>query len=273
MAISLAPGLTALVLAYAVFMYESPATHKTLTACYCAKCGSSALLQAFHVAMTGSEFVDGVTGKDLHQIDSWSVKGARTVRPLPIASDVHVHLVRDPFDRYVSAFHSKVRCCPGASQPCFPDEGGHLVRHLLKLSGNSSDAECMHMDGYAKALSRIHRQGAEAVRSINQHFKPQHLICRMPISSKTLLLRGPISRVAAPLLNASEGYNFTGSGGRIVIKRTHATFRDYSMYQVTPEARHMLCEVSGPEYFALHLQPTGKEGCGRHGSKRLAAHD
>ncbi|KAG8462455.1 hypothetical protein KFE25_010280 [Diacronema lutheri] len=187
---------------------------------------------ALHLSIVGRPKSRG--RPDVHACDKWEAPGVARSHAL---GDVHVHVVRDPIDRYISAFHSKVKCCPGTSGQslgCSLDKHEKRAAPLLALSGNTSGAHCLHMDDYASALSDVHRKGLQA--KLDWHFRPQHLLCnvhpdaldlaaasaraasslnvrdaiaRSAARGTPLVLRGNVSQLAAPLA-LLDGYAFKG---------------------------------------------------------------
>jgi hypothetical protein len=88
-------------------------------------------------------------------------------------------LIRDPKERILSAFKSKVRCDTHA------DIDGHrrLVPFLLNLAGSNITARvdsdsgfpCLDLSDYLSVLLQVHTQGKEGF--LDTHFLPQHLGC------------------------------------------------------------------------------------------------
>jgi len=88
-------------------------------------------------------------------------------------------LIRDPKERIVSAWKSKVNCDTNT------EIRGHkrLVPQLLNLAGPSNNITartdkgwpCLDLSDYLAVLSQIHAQGKED--SLESHFLPQHLGC------------------------------------------------------------------------------------------------
>lgn len=259
------------------FLYTSPSTHKSISVCMCAKCGSTSLFRALYFSIVGVEKGPGPPW--VQQFAKWRAPG---VRASAERGDVHVHVTRDPLDRYISAFHSKIRCCPGEPPKiCFPDDvhkkGESFPNQLIRLSGNSTPVRCLHMADYALALRAVHRAGMQG--SLDIHFLPQHLQCATDdrrgsvaaidasqlaaaaaLASENnyatpLVLRGNVSELAGALRNLG-GFRF--KGGRLNVGHEHHTARTSGYareYEQTAETWSALCEVSRAEYRALRMTP------------------
>lgn len=242
------------------FRYTSPSTNRSLSVCICAKCGSSSVYNALHLAILARKKRPGPPS--IHSYGSWGAPGvAQSAAP----GDVHVWVTRDPIERYLSAFHNKLRCCPGTRVRCCPSGGstscGHgLARSLLRLAGNASGAQCLHMDGYAHALGEVHRMRQQ--RLLDEHFLPQHLGCPLDVGGAEaerrrahkgrLVLRGNVSALTASLAQL-RGYAFRG--GAILVRSVRRTARNEGSrsYELSDSARRELCALSRAEYRALSM--------------------
>lgn len=261
------------------FLFAPPGSRNSLSVCICAKCGSTSVFRALHHAIVGKEKPAGPPW--IQAFMKWRAPG---VSASGIRGSVHVHITRDPIDRYVSAFHSKLRCCPGSCRSCHPDmawkSGRILAAELLRLASNQTIegcARCLHMADYARALRTVHRAGRQ--RRLNSHFLPQHLACggthgpqehRATVADGDaahlaaaaaraaannyripLVLRGNVSTLASALMEL-RGFHF--KGGHLKLEKAHETARTDGSYEVTPEALSDLCEVSRAEYRALRMR-------------------
>mmetsp|Transcript_15157 Transcript_15157/g.36966 ORF Transcript_15157/g.36966 Transcript_15157/m.36966 type:complete len:268 (+) Transcript_15157:91-894(+) len=228
------------------FMFMDPKLGTSITICICAKCGSTSFMRAMYKSLTGKSY----DGPGLHSFMQWHVPGVQTSQA---PGDVHIHVVRDPYERYLSAFHSKIKCCPGTSSPCFQDLNDNFVPGILKLAGNrTASAQCMHLNDYARSLAFIYANGLS--KSINGHFLPQHLLpcafARDLPPRKTIYIRGTTSQLAniLPLLSG-----FTFPGGPLRVQHFHRTPRNNSEYEITPIAHESLCSVARAEIEALRM--------------------
>ena len=156
--------------------------------CACAKCGSTSLYSELFAIVHGRSFASmNYTGPPwIHELTNqklWeNIQAKRLVDDWPKYDDFKKHgsfaLIRDPRERIVSAWKSKVSCVE-AEVP------GHkrLVPHLLELAGPIDNVTartdlgfpCMDLSDYLSVLSQIHTQGNEGL--LDEHFRPQHLGC------------------------------------------------------------------------------------------------
>jgi hypothetical protein len=235
--------------------YTSPTTHRTLSLCACAKCGSTSVFMALFAAIAGHPW----DRRGPPWVQAYMRWGLRGVASGPWPGDVHVHIIRDPISRYLSAFRSKIMCCPGSERPCMgdPGDGLRIAPKLLELARygptRKRPARCLNIDDYALALRAVHDHGDQA--DIDGHFRPQHLDCpSVQMKKEGVLLRGNVSELA-PALAGLGGFAF--AGGRIRVEHLHAS-TDAQMNATTLDgisatARSALCSLSRPEYRALHL--------------------
>ena len=97
----------------------------------CAKCGSTSLFNALYTAVYGTPFknVNKSAGPPkppwVHAWTKWPKSGrpegsmlmyAGHLRGYPRIEWLHFHVYRDPVERYISTYFSKLRCC-GAELP------------------------------------------------------------------------------------------------------------------------------------------------------------
>jgi hypothetical protein len=245
--------------------YADPTTSRVMTFCACAKCGSTSLLSALHLSVSGEHIPDGglraPKSKPVHAW-SWRRWGVAGVTPTLRPEGVAVRVVRDPFDRYVSAFFSKVRCCPDRLPPtrCSDDMGDlpRLVPDLLRLAGNvsASDRKCLHMAEYASALTAAHARGVAA--QLDEHIRPQQYACppRLFRRSTNALVIDELEGTAqaiAPLLHNLTGFAF--KGGAIRVLHLHKSRRRTQAIAelMAPGVHDQLCRLALPESVALGL--------------------
>ena len=73
------------------------------------------------------------------------------VRDTPVTRGPFVWIVRDPIERYISAWHGKFKCCADGT-PCFTDASESLVKGLR------AGRKCLSFDDYVDALIEAHEQ-------------------------------------------------------------------------------------------------------------------
>lgn len=159
--------------------------------CACSKCGTTSLWAELFAIVQGKSFefmnytgppwINTLSNKKL-----WTNIQAKSVSDWSnFKNQDSFALIRDPKERIVSAWKSKVTC------DLEKEIGDHirLVPHLLDLAGPSSNITaktkrttntgkeypCLDLSDYLAVLSQIHIQGKEG--SLESHFLPQHLGC------------------------------------------------------------------------------------------------
>ena len=193
-----------------MFLYDSGVN--SLSVCTCAKCGSTSLFQMLHQMVTGLPWVN--SGPPwVQEYWRWNVSNVSNSREY---GRLHLIMTRDPEERYVSAFHSKVKCCDGANTtlrvPCFEDVRAHFVPGLATLA-RMRPTRCLTFEEYLYALEEVHRLGQQ--HKLNPHFRPQHLSCPMRKDVPTIAF--DVSQIAT--LNQLRGFRLR----RAPLLRVHAT--------------------------------------------------
>ena len=156
-------------------------------------------------------------------------------------------VTRDPIERYVSSFHSKITCKgDGGGRPRvrgYQDLGNHFAPGLQALAGLKERHPCLYWSEYVDVLTRIKKLGRQ--RAANEHVQPQHFACAGVIHRKN------VTKVDTAQIG--EFLHGLGGFGPVpgrypVREHTHQTARK------TPTRKWDLCEVARPEYTA-QLQP------------------
>jgi len=209
---------------------------KPATLCACAKCGTTSLWEELFAIVEGKSFKSmNYTGPpwihDLLNKKLWTnIEAKRRTDWSNFKDQDSFALIRDPKERIVSAWKSKVTCDT--------DEEilGHrmFVPHLLKLAGpsNSMTARtdkgfpCLDLSDYLAVLSQIHAQGREGL--LNEHFLPQHLGCfkDVPPSMWTVVttISGPNALCSLKsVVSKSANMSNTDDGCQIMIKAHNYT--------------------------------------------------
>ena len=216
-------------------MFLFTGNNLSLSVCICAKCGSTSLFFALYQMISGNAFPR--TGPPwVHDFRDWQFAN---VTDSPNPGDLHLVVTRDPVDRYVSAFHSKIKCCDDNVTSCYQDRSDHLGPPLARLAG-APPRPCMSYDEYVHALTAVHRKGLQPY--LNPHFKPQHLSCPIPARSPSIVVDLPL---ASRILSRLKGYGFH----RVTIPHMHATPRGGEGLDTAP-----LAALSRAESQALALQ-------------------
>eukprot|EP00984_Skeletonema_dohrnii_P025923 scaffold15159_cov102-Skeletonema_dohrnii-CCMP3373.AAC.1 len=159
---------------------------KPATLCTCAKFGSTSLWNELFAIVEGKSFKSmNYTGPprihDLSNKKLWTnIEAKRRTDWSNFKDQDSFALIRDPKERIVSAWKSKVSCDTEAE---IKEHRGNIVPLLLKLAGPSSNITartdkgfpCLDLSEYLAVLSQIHVQGREGLLDV--HFLPQHLGC------------------------------------------------------------------------------------------------
>ena len=150
-------------------------------------------------------------------------------------------ILRDPIERYVSAFYSKVACCSGTSIPCLDDatRSQKRIRTLLELAGLPHQGDkCLTLSRFVQCLYVVNAQGRGSL--LDAHFRPQQLECGDIRKHSARMIIGNISTVA-PVLKSfgnfwvqsadvelghlhSFGYSKTGQGNFVTYKYSFISF-------------------------------------------------
>lgn len=161
------------------------------TICLCPKCGTSSFYTklyevAHHTSVTyGYERTRWLwhlespnwTNLDTRQKRQWST-------PSHFSSEKSLVLIRDPKERLLSSWKSKVQCNADAVDtfdarlilPTLLDLAGFSHEILSYYNDNKGlETPCLDLSTFLLVMFQIHLQGKEGLA--NDHFRPQHLIC------------------------------------------------------------------------------------------------
>ena len=156
---------------------------KPATLCACAKCGTTSLWHELFDIVEGKSFKSMNYSGPIYHLSNkklWTnIHAERKSDWSNFQNQDSFALIRDPKERILSAWKSKVTCDTGLDIP------GHrmVVPLLLKLAGPRSNITartdegfpCLDLSDFLAVLSRVHAQGKEA--SLENHLLPQHLGC------------------------------------------------------------------------------------------------
>ena len=248
-----------------------------LAMCICAKCGSTSLFSWLYEGIYGAPFDESHHGPPwVQHVPSWGPppNGAISLSGVPSTGPVdQFTIVRDPLDRYYSAWKSKIRCDRSDTA-----DGNRLVPNLLRRAGlpastmvevrtNNDSAPvpvfyCLGFREFALAMRRIHARGEQARLDI--HLLPQSLSrCKRDAKRMTIAQfasvapelsdRFGLRQVVFPHTHAEQ----TGSEG------THAA-------ETRKELEAELCAIVYPEYDWMGDDTTFARRCPQ-GTYRLLA--
>lgn len=147
--------------------------------CACDKCGTTSLYAFVYKAIFGRDW--HYEGEPWIQQPSERWENRLESLDMGRASDLmgnesvySLAIVRDPRERLISAYKSKVACDTKCWRTDF-DDRNRMVPELLRLAGNESEADCLSFEDFVHTLSTIHSQGKAG--RLDSHFLPQNLGC------------------------------------------------------------------------------------------------
>ena len=188
-----------------------------------------------------------------------------------LSSSLHVVVAREPVDRYVSAFYSKIACCGNATNEarrghrhsCMQDrsDAPTLVNQLARLANRSLPSRpCLYFDEYVAALGRVQELGRQ--HNLNGHLIPQTLACPYATQSPTLLTNASgLSTVLAGLPGFFRFHRISPMRRDGVGVRIHATRRDVGPAErvlLDASSLKALQVIAAPETYYLHQQCGGR---------------
>eukprot|EP00986_Skeletonema_menzelii_P001299 scaffold344_cov132-Skeletonema_menzelii.AAC.11 len=235
---------------------------KPATLCACAKCGTTSLYQELFLIVQGKSFksMKNYSGppwvQDLWYKELWTnIHAKRKTDWSNFKNQDSFALIRDPKERIVSAWKSKVTCDGNK------EITGHkmFVPQLLELAGPSNITArtdkgwpCLDLSDYLAVLSQIHAQGKEG--SLNRHFLPQHLGCfkNAPPSMWTVVttISDPTALCSLDfVVSRSANMSNTHDDCQRGITKTHSTSE--LTYNFTRADEDILDRITSKEYEML----------------------
>lgn len=167
-------------------------------------------------------------------------------------SDVRFIQIRDPVARYVSAYHSKIKCCDDAGvTPCYQDtrdQVPHWVllqnRNKAQLQWEESPVHCFTADEYLYQLERAHELGIQY--NLDPHVRPQHFSCAEHSCVPTLVGNATSSLRTIASLRGSFDFQKVDTDLHTNKNTVSAEHREDEFS--TPERRKRLCLLASAEY-------------------------
>lgn len=232
-----------------MFLYNGSGA-ATFSVCTCAKCGSSTLMQALLYMVSGMKPRDLPIGSSrLHEYDRW---GLSNVIKSETPGTVHFIVTRDPVSRYISAFHSKVKCClDSTTKPCYDDTkdlfGAPSLHTCTDFALPSEGVpRCYSFADYVGALTRCHSKGLRA--RLNSHFRPQDTVC--PLYHGVPTLSVTVDEVGS-IFRALRGYNLREPTPGLFDKSHNYSDSTKAAYTRSPGLVSQLRNLSALEYAAF----------------------
>ena len=224
--------------------------------CICAKCGGTSLFSWLYEASTARHSARVIAPPWVQHVPSWEPppNGAISFSDVPSTSTGpidHFTIVRDPLDRYYSAWKSKIRCDRSDAA-----DGNRLVPDLLRRAGLPASmmsevrasnrtapvpvTYCLGFKEFALAMRRIHARGQQA--RLDMHLLPQSLgRCKRDARRMTIAQFASV----APELSDRFGLQ------HVVFPHTHAEMTEEEAAhaaETRKEVEAELCAIVYPEY-------------------------
>jgi len=228
-----------------IFMHYMP--EENLVACGCGKCGTTSMWSFIYERKFGQPwsymdepFVQEVTserwhGKVLHETDE--------VVQHQIMAQVNLSfaLVRDPKERLLSSWKSKLACEGELFGTDVPTRA-YFTQRLLETAGwHSPEVTCLSLGDFLEALKRVHELNRQ--QYLDRHFLPQSDGCFSRFPPEKWSMVTTVSNTEAFDVLAEK---LGSSGGEVPY--THAST---SKVAVSEEALALLDEVTASEYELL----------------------
>jgi len=170
--------------------------------CICAKCGSSSAFNAIYSSLFKTPYVPPLGGPWVHDFKIWSSPKVyswnRMYNTFGHNNFDEVYLItRNPLERYISAFYSKLSCCETqqTSLACVSNvvEGGksRFRKDLLKSAHMPDNNKfCVDFEEYSNALLKISTLSISDQREVNSHFQQQQFVLEQCIGLNTKYIVG-----------------------------------------------------------------------------------
>ena len=223
------------------------------TFCCCAKCGSTSVVNALYEILLGKQW--SYTDRPWPQtLNSSRWEGAATQKVnWDSFEEPSYAIIRDPKDRIMSAFRSKISCSGAVDL----NDRKAYVPKLLELAGLSAelaskplygDGLCLKEAVYLEALFMVHKKQLQG--KLNIHFRPQNIDCFLhaPPSQWTVVttVRSPKARCQLESIVSSNN----STGENCSYGTSHGTTREArDVLSVMDKAR--LAAITREEYQVL----------------------
>ena len=245
-----------------------------LTVCTCAKCGSTSVFRWLYESIYGQPFVaqDPLRGPWVQNVQEWKAPPAGQINT-PSAGGLGSYnftIVRDPLERYFSAWKSKIQC--NRSDVA---DGNRIVPKLLKLAGLPASkmivvrlhdtattvpaVSCLRFADFALALRAVHVRGAQDM--LDRHLLPQTLTGCSQGAQKTIAEFEKATSVIAGRFGLRE----------VAFPHAHAVDEKPALRLTRSTLESELCAIVAPEYAWMEAAKAYKKRCvGEQGYRPLA---
>ena len=234
------------------------------TICACAKCGSTSYYRTLYEIThhktwnyDGPPWVQNV-GNSARWTNVKAKKKENWANFKQTNSSKSFALIRDPKERLLSAFKSKIGCHQSA------DANGQksIVPRLLELAGFSpniarsyidkfnSSSPCLTLSEFIQVMFQIHSKGKDGV--VNEHFRPQHLYCFLhaPPSAWSVVTTISASDAACKLESVILGRS-SATREDCAMMKSHGTVGLEKYGSLTAVDEAMLDAITRDEYEVL----------------------
>lgn len=254
--------------------YDDPRNHydlikdHSLVTCVCAKCGTTSFYHLLYRAVFGHpwEFHGSPYAMDLYST-RWRETFTRlSMRDVFTAAARHrIAVVRDPKERILSAWKSKLACNNKFGSVNVSDRPRNL-QNIYRVAGVSPVPSCISFETYVDLLKIIYDN--RDADKLDAHFMPQQFGCFVQHPARMWSLVVPIS---SPALREALQDIFPGLPPGVQMPHTHASKRGVWV-PISNRTRAILNHITQDEYAALgnaldhapsgeHVQGTAYQAC------------
>eukprot|EP00450_Noctiluca_scintillans_P012476 CAMPEP_0194486222 /NCGR_PEP_ID=MMETSP0253-20130528/6958_1 /TAXON_ID=2966 /ORGANISM="Noctiluca scintillans" /LENGTH=284 /DNA_ID=CAMNT_0039326293 /DNA_START=73 /DNA_END=927 /DNA_ORIENTATION=+ len=212
--------------------------------CACLKCGSTSFYALAYKTLFGKEWpYQGLPWVQEVYSDRWEGKVTTiSVDEMKKKKVTSIALLRDPKERLISAWKSKVACDEDAwNTDKF--ERQNVVDNLLLLANRSQGENCMHMEQFLGVLHDIHEAGNDWM--LNWHFLPQQFGCLYHLAPHEWTVASTIND---PNLASSLS---VALGGPADVSMPYEHSTGHRTVDVSEKAQRLLDYVTRKEYAVL----------------------
>jgi hypothetical protein len=281
---------------------------RSLALCACAKCGTTSIYSWLYESIYGRSWqedkqmntkaaqhktkMEQLHGADVHKVSSWPKPPVGSVSQNafydPNTTTV-IAVVRDPLERYRSAWENKLRCATrgdnskefaaGLLRAADMDftYGEYWGRHSTKGAHSPDDIVwCMSFEHFALAMRRIHERGRQT--ALNEHFYPQgpfqpSSYGPKPASDEPLCAAGVVRKMTVEELEVQAAailFDYDGlhqlSGTPFPHEQSSSDIKADSAFELEEVSdatmAHALCAIVQPEYAWLEQMEIYEDKCG-----------